>query len=61
MNLPRLRLILLPGLDGSGVLFAPLLRHLPPDVEPVVVRYPPDRALGYEELLPNGQTPRRGK
>lgn len=52
MNTPRLRLVLLPGLDGSGILFAPLLRHLPPDVEPVVVRYPPDRPLGHEELLP---------
>ncbi|HEY2584229.1 MAG TPA: alpha/beta hydrolase [Tepidisphaeraceae bacterium] len=52
MSAAPVRLILLPGLDGSGVLFAPMLKHLAPEVEPVIVRYPPDRALGYEELLP---------
>lgn len=46
------RLILLPGLDGSGVLFGPLLDHLPPECRPIVVRYPPDQLLGYDELLP---------
>jgi pimeloyl-ACP methyl ester carboxylesterase len=47
-----LALILLPGLDGSGVMFRPLLGHLPPGIRPVVVAYPPDKLLGYHELLP---------
>jgi pimeloyl-[acyl-carrier protein] methyl ester esterase len=45
-------LVLLPGLDGSGVLFRPLLPHLPPAIRPIVIAYPPDRPLGYDELLP---------
>ncbi|MDB5353676.1 MAG: alpha/beta hydrolase [Phycisphaerales bacterium] len=47
-----LALILLPGLDGSGAMFRPLLRHLPPGIRPVVVAYPLDKLLGYNELLP---------
>lgn len=45
-------LVLLPGLDGTGEHFAPLLRELPNTIAAVVVRYPVDRALGYDELLP---------
>src|SRR2546421_9918195 len=33
-------LVLLPGLDGTGDLFAPLLAALRPDVPTAVVRYP---------------------
>jgi pimeloyl-ACP methyl ester carboxylesterase len=39
-----LPLLLLPGMDGTGELFRPLLPHLPPWIEPRVVAYPP-RAL----------------
>lgn len=42
--------ILLPGLDGTGELFAPFLAVAPADVECVVVRYPPDRALNDHDL-----------
>ena len=45
-------LVLLPGLDGTGLLFQPLVECLPDAIEPVVVSYPPDQKLGYEELLP---------
>jgi pimeloyl-ACP methyl ester carboxylesterase len=45
-------LILLPGLDGTGLLFQPFLAKLPPTLEPVVIRYPGDRALSYAELVP---------
>lgn len=45
-------LVLLPGLDGTGELFAPLLGALPDWIRPVVVSYPRDRPLGYEGLLP---------
>lgn len=49
---PRTNLVLLPGLDGSGILFQPLLRHLHDQICPLVIDYPPDRPLGYEQLLP---------
>ena len=42
-------LVLLPGLDGTGDLFGPLLSRLDPSVEPVVVGYPLEH-LGYEAL-----------
>jgi pimeloyl-ACP methyl ester carboxylesterase len=45
-------LILLPGLDGTGLLFQPLLEVLPESIEPVVVRYPHENHLTYDELLP---------
>jgi pimeloyl-ACP methyl ester carboxylesterase len=48
----ELTVVLLPGLDGSGVLFGPLVGQLPPELRPIVVAYPPDQALGYDELLP---------
>jgi pimeloyl-ACP methyl ester carboxylesterase len=38
--------VLLPGMDGTGELFAPLLAALPPDVPTAVVRYP-DELLDY--------------
>lgn len=44
-------LVLLPGLDGTDVFFRPLLAALPPWVTPIVVRYPPEGANGYEHLL----------
>jgi len=45
-------LVLLPGLDGTGDLFRPLLAELPGWIRPVVVSYPRDRELGYAELFP---------
>jgi pimeloyl-ACP methyl ester carboxylesterase len=45
------KLILLPGLDGTGVLFRPLLRVLPQPIEPVVISYPTREPLSYDELF----------
>jgi pimeloyl-ACP methyl ester carboxylesterase len=45
------RLLLLPGLDGSGQLFRRLIEHLPESIEPRVVSYPPD-LFSYLTLLP---------
>jgi pimeloyl-ACP methyl ester carboxylesterase len=45
-------LVLLPGLDGSGLLFRPLVAALPATITPVVLQYPGKRRLNYEELLP---------
>jgi pimeloyl-ACP methyl ester carboxylesterase len=39
--------VLLPGLDGTGDQFAPLVEALGPDIHTVVVRYP-DAPLDYE-------------
>jgi pimeloyl-[acyl-carrier protein] methyl ester esterase len=45
-------LILLPGLDGAGILFQSLVAALPSWIKPIVVRYPSERHLSYTELLP---------
>ncbi len=44
-------LVLLPGLDGTGVLMRPLVAALPAEPAPVVVTYPGDEVLGYDALL----------
>src|SRR5262249_27056237 len=41
-----------PGMDGTGRLFAPLLRMLPPTLTAQAVSYPPHEPLGYAGLLP---------
>ncbi len=43
--------LLLPGLDGSGRLYAPLLEAGPRAFRPEVLSYPPDAPLGYDELV----------
>jgi pimeloyl-ACP methyl ester carboxylesterase len=43
-------LVLLPGLDGTGSLFAPLITALSEDIEVIVVSYPRDIVLDYAEL-----------
>jgi pimeloyl-ACP methyl ester carboxylesterase len=42
------RLVLLPGMDGTGDLFGAFAQAV--RVETQIVRYPTDRALGYSEL-----------
>jgi pimeloyl-ACP methyl ester carboxylesterase len=42
--------LLLPGIDGSGRLFGPLLAAAPRAFEPEIVSYPPQRPRGYGEL-----------
>jgi pimeloyl-ACP methyl ester carboxylesterase len=44
------KLILLPGLDGTGDLFEPLISELGLGIEPVVLKYPSNEGLGYEQL-----------
>ena len=43
-------LVLLPGMDGTGVFFADFVAAVAPRFKPVVVAYPNDPALGYAEL-----------
>jgi len=49
-NDKSITLIMLPGLDGTGRLFTPLLRELPGWVKPTVISYPVDRELSYSQL-----------
>jgi pimeloyl-ACP methyl ester carboxylesterase len=41
---------LLPGLDGTGKLFAGFAEVLRANITPLIVSYPTDQLLGYEEL-----------
>jgi len=52
MQLKKHHLLLLPGLDGTGRLFAPLQGVLSPEFETAIVTYPPDQPLSYEGLFP---------
>ena len=45
-----MKLVLLPGLDGTGNLFTPLLKSLPADVAAVVISYPLAENLNYKAL-----------
>jgi pimeloyl-[acyl-carrier protein] methyl ester esterase len=47
---PLPMLVLLPGLDGTGKLFAAFVRALGAGIESRVIGYSPDEPLGYEEL-----------
>jgi pimeloyl-ACP methyl ester carboxylesterase len=42
-------LLLLPGLDGTGLIFEPLLRSLPEEIDAQVVRYPADHTMSFQE------------
>jgi pimeloyl-ACP methyl ester carboxylesterase len=42
-------LLLLPGLDGTGLVFEPLVTHLPAEIETQLVRYPADRLMSLQE------------
>ena len=45
-----LTLVLLPGMDGTGVFFDDFVAALGSELKPVVVAYPNDPSLGYSEL-----------
>ena len=50
LKMRRTTLVLLPGLDGTEIFFAPLLRHLPAWIEPLIVAYPDSGANDYQTL-----------
>jgi len=56
----RLAVILLPGLDGTGDLLKSFAAACPAEFEPVILDFPSDRVLTYEELhdLILGRLPR---
>jgi pimeloyl-[acyl-carrier protein] methyl ester esterase len=45
-------LVLLPGMDGTGILFGPLIERLGEGMAPIVVSYPQEEELTYEQLVP---------
>ena len=46
----ELKLVLLPGMDGTGQLFNDFVEALPESLETVTVRYPAEQCLSYAEL-----------
>ncbi len=52
MATPPVPLVLLPGMDGTEILFGPLLAHLPPSLAPHVVTYPSTGPNGYDDVYP---------
>jgi pimeloyl-ACP methyl ester carboxylesterase len=62
VSTPAVTLVLLPGMDGSGELFAAFAAALGDGITPLVLSYPPDQPLDYQGLadfardrLPVGQ------
>ncbi len=51
-----MRFLLLPGMDGTGQLFARLSRALPKDAQIDVVSYPSDEVVRYRELVGHVQS-----
>ena len=47
----KVHVVLLPGLDGTGMLFKPFIEQFPSDESFTVVSYPTDRFIPYSELL----------
>ncbi len=46
----KIRLVLLPGLHGTGGLLQQFLKECPPNFDPLVITYPGDRRLSYDDL-----------
>jgi pimeloyl-ACP methyl ester carboxylesterase len=44
-------LVFMPGLDGTGLSFEPILPLLPTDAKITIVRYPKDKLLSFEETV----------
>jgi pimeloyl-[acyl-carrier protein] methyl ester esterase len=53
---PVRKLVLLPGMHGTGKLFAPFIGALPPEFEALPISYPVDRPLSYPELAELART-----
>jgi pimeloyl-ACP methyl ester carboxylesterase len=51
-NLKASTLVLLPGLEATGNLFADFVSQLPPTLKVIVGKYPTLQFLSYEQLLP---------
>ena len=49
-SFPKINLVLLPGMDGTGLLFEPLVAALDDEFTIQIIDYPIDQALGYDAL-----------
>ena len=45
-----LTIVMLPGMEGSGTFFSPLIEALGSSIETQVIAYPPDQAMNYAQL-----------
>lgn len=52
MKMIEKNLVLLPGIDGTGLMFEPFLKVLKAPYRAMVVSYPTDKPLHYYDLLP---------
>jgi pimeloyl-[acyl-carrier protein] methyl ester esterase len=49
MTQQKTTVVLMPGIDGTGIFFEPLIHALPPDLPFSVITYPPNVILSLEE------------
>lgn len=47
----QMKIVLLPGLDGTGILFKSLLDALPNSIDSLIIDYPTNSKLGYSDLV----------
>ncbi len=47
----KIKLVLLPGLDGTGELFIPLIEALPSFIKTQIITYDPNKEQTYKELV----------
>ena len=50
MNYDHL-LVLVPGLDGTGELFKPILKIIPKELNTLIIRYPKNKILTFKEIV----------
>lgn len=46
-----MKIVLLPGLDGTGILFKPLIESFHDDTDLLVITYPNNKKMNYDELV----------
>ena len=46
-----MKLLFMPGIDGTGISFEPLRQFLPANIETTVIRYPASTPLSFEETV----------
>lgn len=46
-----MKVVLLPGLDGTGKLFTPFIKQCPKDIDIHIISYPNDKKLNYNQLV----------
>lgn len=57
----NIKLVFMPGMDGTGISFQPLSKFLPANLLATVIRYPANRLLSFEETVACAQEQIRGE